>query len=163
MSAALDAFPPHDDDDHHHNKDESHTPADRFQPIYVHDCENTPDRIVANSSARLETGQVGRILVAVQTRLLVQTLDLDLWFHAGEWSSLFLPFVWTNGKPTSGSGSHADGTLTSHWYRNRSELHNTGAPGRIRTCGLLLRRQTLYPLSYGGARIKPVRRWAPTA
>jgi hypothetical protein len=26
-----------------------------------------------------------------------------------------------------------------------------GAPGRIRTCGLLLRRQTLYPLSYGGA------------
>lgn len=25
------------------------------------------------------------------------------------------------------------------------------APGRIRTCGLLLRRQTLYPLSYGGA------------
>ena len=25
-----------------------------------------------------------------------------------------------------------------------------GAPGRIRTCGLLLRRQTLYPLSYGG-------------
>ena len=27
----------------------------------------------------------------------------------------------------------------------------TGAPGRIRTCGLLLRRQTLYPLSYGGA------------
>src|SRR6516162_9392592 len=27
-----------------------------------------------------------------------------------------------------------------------------GAPGRIRTCGLLLRRQTLYPLSYGGAR-----------
>ncbi|MDT7758636.1 MAG: hypothetical protein QOH27_4534 [Mycobacterium sp.] len=48
MSAALDAFRPHDDDDHHHNKDESHTPADRFQPIYVHDCENTPDRIVAN-------------------------------------------------------------------------------------------------------------------
>ena len=28
---------------------------------------------------------------------------------------------------------------------------NSGAPGRIRTCGLLLRRQTLYPLSYGGA------------
>jgi hypothetical protein len=27
---------------------------------------------------------------------------------------------------------------------------NVGAPGRIRTCGLLLRRQTLYPLSYGG-------------
>src|SRR5690606_21140098 len=24
-----------------------------------------------------------------------------------------------------------------------------GTPGRIRTCGLLLRRQTLYPLSYG--------------
>ena len=24
-----------------------------------------------------------------------------------------------------------------------------GAPGMIRTCGLLLRRQTLYPLSYG--------------
>ena len=36
-----------------------------------------------------------------------------------------------------------------------SELHlrwSDGAPGRIRTCGLLLRRQTLYPLSYGGAR-----------
>ena len=31
---------------------------------------------------------------------------------------------------------------------------NSGAPGRIRTCGLLLRRQTLYPLSYGGARKK---------
>ena len=29
-----------------------------------------------------------------------------------------------------------------------------GAPDRIRTCGLLLRRQTLYPLSYGGAREK---------
>ncbi len=32
-----------------------------------------------------------------------------------------------------------------------------GAPGRIRTCGLLLRRQTLYPLSYGGV----VKRTAP--
>ena len=31
------------------------------------------------------------------------------------------------------------------------DLLNTGAPDRIRTCGLLLRRQTLYPLSYGGA------------
>ena len=29
------------------------------------------------------------------------------------------------------------------------------APGRIRTCGLLLRRQTLYPLSYGGAYAAP--------
>ena len=27
----------------------------------------------------------------------------------------------------------------------------SGAPNRIRTCGLLLRRQTLYPLSYGRA------------
>src|SRR5699024_4112394 len=27
---------------------------------------------------------------------------------------------------------------------------NKGAPDRTRTCGLLLRRQTLYPLSYGG-------------
>ena len=35
-----------------------------------------------------------------------------------------------------------------HGYVNRC------APGRIRTCGLLLRRQTLYPLSYGGAREK---------
>jgi hypothetical protein len=39
----------------------------------------------------------------------------------------------------------------------------SGAPGRNRTCGLLLRRQTLYPLSYGGARMKPVRHWASTA
>jgi hypothetical protein len=39
---------------------------------------------------------------------------------------------------------------------------NTGAPGRIRTCGLLLRRQTLYPLSYGGAVAYMLRDWAPT-
>jgi hypothetical protein len=36
------------------------------------------------------------------------------------------------------------------------------APGRIRTCGLLLRRQTLYPLSYGGALMYMLRHWAPT-
>ena len=29
------------------------------------------------------------------------------------------------------------------------------APNRIRTCGLLLRRQTLYPLSYRGVPVYP--------
>jgi hypothetical protein len=37
-----------------------------------------------------------------------------------------------------------------------------GAPGRIRTCGLPLRRRTLYPLSYGGAGLNQPRRWACT-
>src|SRR6059058_4144511 len=32
-----------------------------------------------------------------------------------------------------------------------SLFFNTGAPGRTRTCGPLLRRQMLYPLSYGSA------------
>ena len=32
----------------------------------------------------------------------------------------------------------------------RLTCDDMSAPGRIRTCGLLLRRQTLYPLSYGG-------------
>jgi hypothetical protein len=30
-----------------------------------------------------------------------------------------------------------------------------GAPSRIRTCGLLLRRQSLYPLSYRGRAGRP--------
>jgi hypothetical protein len=44
---------------------------------------------------------------------------------------------------------------TDEVLRNRtSETFLKSAPDRIRTCGLLLRRQTLYPLSYGGARWK---------
>ncbi len=34
---------------------------------------------------------------------------------------------------------------------SRQVRFEMSAPGRNRTCGLLLRRQTLYPLSYGGA------------
>src|SRR5579875_676689 len=37
-------------------------------------------------------------------------------------------------------------------FENALSCGKSSAPGRIRTCGLLLRRQTLYPLSYGGAR-----------
>ena len=40
----------------------------------------------------------------------------------------------------------------AHLVRTRICAGRKSAPGRIRTCGLLLRRQTLYPLSYGGAR-----------
>ncbi len=49
--------------------------------------------------------------------------------------------------------SHVNRTTGSEMTaKNASEQGKlTGAPGRIRTCGLLLRRQTLYPLSYGGA------------
>jgi hypothetical protein len=61
-------------------------------------------------------------------------------------------------------------TISSSDHRYKPRVHaqdmeclEMGAPGRNRTCGLLLRRQTLYPLSYGGARVKPVRQWAPTA
>jgi hypothetical protein len=59
-------------------------------------------------------------------------------------------------------------TLTRMWHKiakaaafrlsRCSAVLLDGAPGRIRTCGLLLRRQTLYPLSYGGAREKTMRR-----
>lgn len=38
------------------------------------------------------------------------------------------------------------------WHAGESAVRfEMSAPGRNRTCGLLLRRQTLYPLSYGGA------------
>ena len=38
------------------------------------------------------------------------------------------------------------------WHSNLLSYsrHTEGAPGRDRTCGPLLRRQLLYPLSYGG-------------
>ena len=52
-------------------------------------------------------------------------------------------------RDTEGS-SGVDLTKTES-HPGRSEMVSDGAPGRIRTCGLLLRRQTLYPLSYGGA------------
>ena len=45
-----------------------------------------------------------------------------------------------------------EGDHTERDLRKRTlEVVLVGAPDRIRTCGLLLRRQTLYPLSYGGA------------
>jgi hypothetical protein len=46
----------------------------------------------------------------------------------------------------NGMCPYSAGRRLSHYIR-----WSEGAPGRIRTCGLLLRRQTLYPLSYGGA------------
>jgi hypothetical protein len=53
-------------------------------------------------------------------------------------------------------GAGPSGELQKHAL----SCKNSCAPGRIRTCGLLLRRQTLYPLSYGGMTTWLSRRWA---
>ena len=54
-----------------------------------------------------------------------------------------------------GEESHADRTASSIILKKLPvTCEKSSAPGRIRTCGLLLRRQTLYPLSYGGAPTK---------
>ncbi len=43
-------------------------------------------------------------------------------------------------------------------------MNDLGAPSKIRTCGLLLRRQSLYPLSYRGhAEPKPTWGYSPAA
>jgi hypothetical protein len=42
--------------------------------------------------------------------------------------------------------------ITSYAARKGLSWDFAGAPSRIRTCGLLLRRQPLYPLSYRGRR-----------
>ena len=39
--------------------------------------------------------------------------------------------------------------LTRGFKPNRVDKRAKNAPGRIRTCGLALRRRALYPLSYG--------------
>ena len=44
--------------------------------------------------------------------------------------------------------------MSTHWIGNETLEANeykgfVGAPGRIRTCNLLIRSQVLYPLSYG--------------
>jgi hypothetical protein len=55
----------------------------------------------------------------------------------------------TSERQTMRCGGDAD--PLSDPQKHALTCENTSAPGRIRTCGLLLRRQTLYPLSYGGA------------
>src|SRR4051794_24759580 len=42
----------------------------------------------------------------------------------------------------------------AHAAKQRPRERHLGAPGRIRTCGLPLRRRTLYPLSYGREALK---------
>src|SRR3954451_13121422 len=54
--------------------------------------------------------------------------------------------------PTIVEGTaHGQPEMRRAIHKHALNCEYTGAPGRIRTCGLLLRRQTLYPLSYGGA------------
>jgi hypothetical protein len=43
------------------------------------------------------------------------------------------------------------------WRRTENRLQTTNAPSRIRTCGLLLRRESLYPAELSGPGVRLVR------
>ena len=65
------------------------------------------------------------------------------------------------------AGRHLDcrNCRTYGHARDGTSAARSSARGRIRTCGLLLRRQTLYPLSYAGgvAQARPGQRWSMVA
>lgn len=72
------------------------------------------------------------------------------------------PITTELGGVDSNHDSRLQRPLSCHWttsQRHKRSIvylstHKEGAPGRTRTCDLLLRRQTLYPLSYRRALIE---------